>query len=59
VVLIDADTHITQYLAQQRPHNNLRTVIRDNNYAAFSVSETIMTPLATLPLETATFRYFS
>lgn len=59
MVVIDTDTHIAQYLAKQRAHDNLPTVIRDSNYAAFRVFETIMTPLATLPLETATFRYFS
>jgi hypothetical protein len=59
MVLIDTDTDITQYLTQQRAHNNLPTVIRDNDYTPFRVFKGIMTPLATLPLKTTTFRYLS
>jgi len=59
MVLIHADAHIAQYLAQQRAHYNLSTVIRDNDYPPFRVFESVMTPLATLPLKTATFRYLS
>ena len=37
----------------------MRTVIRDNNYAALKVLESTMTPLAALPLKTAAFRYLT
>jgi hypothetical protein len=59
MVLIHADTHITQYLTQQRAHDNLRTMIWDNDYPPFRVLEGIVTPLATLPLKTTPFRYLS
>ena len=59
MVLSHTDTHITQYLAQQRAHDNLPTVIRDNDYPPFRVFESIMTPLATLPLKTTALSYLS
>jgi hypothetical protein len=59
MVFIDTDTDITQYLAQQRAHDNLPTMIRDDNYAPFRVLESVVTPLATLPLKTAAFSCLS
>jgi len=59
MVLVHGNTDITQYLAKQRAHDNLGTVIGDDNYAPFRVLEGVVTPLATLPLKITAFRYLS
>jgi hypothetical protein len=59
VVLIHTDADITQYFAKQRAHDNLRTMIGDDNYAPFGVLEGVVTTLPTLPPKTTAFRYLS
>ena len=59
MVLVHANADITQYLAKQWAHDNLGTVIGDDNYAPLRVLEGVVTPLATLPLKTTAFRYLS
>jgi hypothetical protein len=59
VILVHTDTNVTQYLAKQGTHDGLCAVIRDNDYPPFGVSESIVAPLATLPLKARAFRDFS